>query len=136
MSRCLGVSVKRSSFELFLSIFLIPIKFFNKFPVTFGVLSSAHAVWLKSSNALTILTRKICVYSIQHKNSCLTAFDLFHIFTQSISFIHSITRIKEYRCLKNVIHQIGSKNERLLLSASFTAKLGLVLALALENALS
>ena len=36
--------------------------------------------------------------------------------------------------MKNVIHQIGSKNEWLLLSASFTAKFGLVFVLTLENA--
>ena len=32
-----------------------------------------------------------------------------------------------YRCLKNVIHQINSKNRWLLLSVTFTAKLELVL---------
>ena len=30
--------------------------------------------------------------------------------------------LKKYRCLKNAIHQIGNKNEWLLLSTSFTAK--------------
>ena len=39
----------------------------------------------------------------------------------------------EYRCLKNAIHQIDSRNELLLLSASFTAKFGLAFVLALEN---
>ena len=41
-----------------------------------------------------------------------------------LSSIHSITRtrIKEYICLKIVVHQIDSKNEWLLLLASFTAK--------------
>ena len=34
--------------------------------------------------------------------------------------------LKLYRCLKNVIHQIASKNEWLLLSVTFTAKLELV----------
>ena len=38
-----------------------------------------------------------------------------------------------YRCLKNVIHQIGSKNEWLLLSAGFTAKFGLVFVLTLKT---
>ena len=52
------------------------------------------------------------------------------------SSIHSITRITEHRCLKNLIHQIDSKNEWLLLSASFTAKFGLVFVLPLENAFS
>ena len=55
---------------------------------------------------LTIVTGKNCVLlSIQQKNGCLAASDLFHVFTQSISSIYSITRIKEYRCLKNGIHQ-------------------------------
>ena len=48
-----------------------------------------------------------------------------------LSSIHSIIR-----CLKNVIHQIDSKNRWLLLSASFTAKFGLVFVLTLENAFS
>ena len=43
---------------------------------------------------------------------------------------------KEYTCWKNVIHPIDSKNEWLLLSASFTAKIGLVFVLTLENAVS
>ena len=43
---------------------------------------------------------------------------------------------EECRCLKNVIHQIDSKNKWLLLPASFTAKLGLVFVLKLENAFS
>ena len=37
---------------------------------------------------------------------------------------------------ENVIHQIDSKNEWLLLSASFTAKFELVFVLTLENAFS
>ena len=41
--------------------------------------------------------------------------------------------MKEYRCLKNMIHQVDSKKEWLLLSASFTAKFGLVFVLTLEN---
>ena len=42
----------------------------------------------------------------------------------------------EYRCLKNVIHQIHSKYEWLLLSASFTEKFELIFVLTLENAFS
>ena len=54
-----------------------------------------------------------------------------------LSSMHSIiTYYKDYRCLKNVITQIDSKNELLLLSASFTGKFGLVFVLTLENALS
>ena len=40
------------------------------------------------------------------------------------------------RCLKNVIHQADGKNEWLLLSATFKAKLELVFALTFENAFS
>ena len=47
-----------------------------------------------------------------------------------------LSRIKEYRCLKNLIHQIDSKTEWFLLSASFTAKFELVFVLTLENAFS
>ena len=53
-----------------------------------------------------------------------------------LSSIHSITRIKEYRYSKNVIHKLDNKNEWLLLSASLTAKFGLVLVLTLENTFS
>ena len=41
-----------------------------------------------------------------------------------------------YRCLKNVIDQIDSKNEWLLLSVTFTAKLELVFASTFGNAFS
>ena len=41
-----------------------------------------------------------------------------------------------YRCLKNVIHQIDSKNEWLLLSVTFMAKLELVFVLTFQNAFS
>ena len=41
-----------------------------------------------------------------------------------------------YRCLKNVIHQIDNKNEWLLLSITFTAKLELVFVLTFENSFS
>ena len=47
-----------------------------------------------------------------------------------------LSRIKEYRCLKNLIHQMDSKTEWFLLSASFTAKFELVFVLTLENAFS
>ena len=41
-----------------------------------------------------------------------------------------------YRSLKNVIHQIDSKNEWFLLSITFTAKFELVFVLTFENAFS
>ena len=72
------------------------------------------------------------LYSIQHKNGWLAASDLFDIFTQLSSIIHSIITY----CLKKGIQQIDSKNEWLLLPASFTAKFELVFVLTLENAFS
>ena len=81
-------------------------------------------------------------HSIQYRNDWLAASDLSDMFTQSIKFytfhyqyrclknvIHQIDC--QYRCLKNVIHQIDSKNGWLHLSASFTAKFGLVFVLTL-----
>ena len=70
---------------------------------------------------------KTMIYSIQYKSGWLAAFNLF---TQSIKFdafyYHD-------RCLKNVIDQIDSKNEWLLLSVSVTPRFGLVFVLTLEN---
>ena len=47
-----------------------------------------------------------------------------------------LSRIKEHRCFKNAIHLVDSKNERLLLSAGFAAKFGLVFVLTLKTAFS
>ena len=69
-------------------------------------------------------------HSIQYRNGWLTVSDLFDMFTQSVKFY---TFRYQYGCLKNVIHQIDSKNGWLLLSASFTAKVGLVFVLTLEK---
>ena len=68
-------------------------------------------------------------YAIQYKNGCLAASDLFHMTGVYIP----LSRVKEYRCLQNVIHQIDNKHEWLLLSASFTAEFGLVFVLENEN---
>ena len=55
-----------------------------------------------------------------------------------LSSIHSIisTIPLSIISLKNVIHEIDSKNGWLLLSVSFTTKFGLILVLTLENAFS
>ena len=76
---------------------------------------------------------RLLFHSIQYRSGWLVAFDLFDMFTQSVKFY---TFHYQYRCLKNVIHQIDRKNGWLLLSASFTAKFGLVFVLTLENAFS
>ena len=86
---------------------------------------------------LTILTGTSCVLlsSVQEMAGWLplTFFVCLH---NQLSSIHTIITYWEYRCLKNVIHQIDSKNEWLFLSASFTAKLWLVFVSTLENAFS
>ena len=74
---------------------------------------------------------RLVFYSIQCRNGWLAASDLFD--TQ-LSSVHSIISTDAWK--KNVIHQIDSKNGWLLLSASFTAKFGLVFVLTLENAFS
>ena len=58
------------------------------------------------------------------------------LYNQLSSTIHSIITYQDYRCLKNVIHQLDSKNEWLLLPASFTAKFLLAFLLKLESAFS
>ena len=64
--------------------------------------------------------------------SCLGCFRPFpDVYT--INYIR-LSCIKEYSCLKNVIHEMDSENEWFLLSASFTAKFGLFYVLTLENA--
>ena len=52
-----------------------------------------------------------------NQDECLVGSDLFHMFTRSIDFYYILlSLIKEYRCLKNVFHQID-RNEWLFLSA-------------------
>ena len=78
---------------------------------------------------------KTIFYSIQYKNGWLAASDLFYMFTQSVKFYTFYYHtFKEFRCLKNVIHEVDSKNEWLLLSSGFTAKFWLVFVLTLKNA--
>ena len=77
---------------------------------------------------LTILT-----FNLVHE-WLVGCFWSFLLFAQSIKFY--TFHYYQYRCLKNVIHQIDSQNEWLLLSACFTAKFVLVFVLTLENAFS
>ena len=63
----------------------------------------------------------------------LTFFICLHI---QLSSIHSIITRQRVQMLKNVIHQIDSKNVWLLPSASFTANCGFVFVLTLENTFS
>ena len=79
---------------------------------------------------------KFVFYSIQYKNGWLAASDFFDVLTQLSSIKHRIITYYDYRCLKNIIHQIDSKNEWLLLQGSLTIKIELVFVLTLENAFS
>ena len=97
-------------------------------------MTKAHVLLSFDLNLLNDTHRERLVFHLnQYRNGWLTASVLFDMFTQSIKFY---TFYYQYRCLKNVIHQIDSKNGWLLLSASFTAKFGLVFFLTLENAFS
>ena len=62
-----------------------------------------------------ILTRKSCVFNhFSAKNGWLIAFNLFHMFTQSIKFYtfhYHVLRVQMFE-----IHQIDSKNECLVAS--------------------
>ena len=64
---------------------------------------------------------RLVFQSFQYWNGWLAASDLFHMFTQAIKFY---TFHYQYRCLKNVLHQIDSKNWWLLLSSSLRQNLG------------
>ena len=89
-----------------------------------------------SSQWLTIPTWKnLCFteFSVKiHWNTRLTASDVFICLHNQLSSFNSIiVQMSEKR-----VHQIGSKNEWLLLSVTFTAKLELVFVLTFENAFS
>ena len=107
----------------------------NSLTVNFSSLIFDRFVWIPYLSLYINDTRReqLVFHSIQYRDGWLAASDLFHMFTQSIKFY---TFHYQCRCLKNVIHQIDSKNGWLLLSASFTAKFGLVFVLTLENAFS
>ena len=77
-------------------------------------------------------------YSIKYKNYWLAASDLFYMFTQSIKFYYTFYyHILWVQMFKNAIHQpSNSKNEWVLLPASFTVKFGLVFVLTLEEGFS
>ena len=71
--------------------------------------------------------------SIHYKDGCLAASDVFRCLHNQVLNI-PLSYIKKYRCLKKVIHQIDTKNEGLLLSASFAAKFELIFVFLLGNA--
>ena len=99
-----------------------------------NVIKRVESVKLLNAKLLTILTEKdwcFTQFSTGMAGWLLLIFLL--CFAQSIKFY---TFHYQYRCWKNVIHQIGSKNGWLLYLASLTAKFGLVFVLTLESAFS
>ena len=70
---------------------------------------------------------------IHYKDGYLAASDVFRCLHNQVLNI-PLSYTKKYRCLKKVIHQIDSKNEGLLLYASFAAKFEFIFVLTLENA--
>ena len=108
-------------------------------------LSSCRTSWrhriLKQIHQLDyfndIHLEKICFiqFSTRMADWLLLTF-LIRLYNQLSSVMHSAITYKNYRWLKNVVHQIESKNKWLLLLANFTAKFGLVFVLTLEKAFS
>ena len=91
--------------------------------------------------SLTMLTgKKLCFSQLSTRMADwlrLIFLICLHDLHNQLSFIiHSIITYYKYRCLRNVIHQIDSRNEWFLLPTSFTAKFGLAFVLTLENAFS
>ena len=90
-----------------------------------------HHIWKVISTVLINDTHKgkLVLYRIQYKNSLKNKVGCFWHF----SYVYTINQVLliplSYRCLKNVIHQIDSKNEWLLPSVTFTAKFDLVFVL-------
>ena len=105
--------------------------------------------WLAASDLFYVFINRSSHQKCSVKKGVLENFTKFagkHLFqilfftkqlwTTTSESIKFYTFHNQYRCLKNVIHQIDSKNGWLLLSAGFTAKFELVFVLTLENAFS
>ena len=93
-------------------------------------INSLSTNFIKWSNTLTQFVGKL-------PTNRLSVFDHFVGFAlKGFSQYIPLSRIRDNKSLKIVIHQIDSKSEWLLLSADFTAKFGLVFVLKLENAFS
>ena len=95
-----------------------------KSPMLIGILSVTRSMWYRQFNDTHM--KELALYWIQYKNpfkykvGCCWRFS--YVYTSNKVLLIPLS----CRCLKNVIHQIGSKNEWLLLLLAFTAKLELV----------
>ena len=105
-----------------------------------GILTYSPRLWSYILR-LTITTGKSCVSLnsvqefIEEEARLLWPFFAYAYTSNSVLYV-PLSHIKDYRCLKKLIHRIYKKNERLLLSATSMAKFELALALTLENVLS
>ena len=95
-----------------------------------------HCIVSSSISINDTLREKLCFTQFSIRNGWLPASDLFPMFTESIKFYTFHYHVLKVRMFKNVINQMDSKSEWLLLSAKFTAKLGLVFVLTLGNIFS
>ena len=79
--------------------------------------------------------KRLCFTQFSTRMAVLLSLTFFICFHNQLSSMatSSIIAYFYYRCLKNVIHQINSKNDWLLLSGSFTASFELDFVLTLEN---
>ena len=79
---------------------------------------------------------KLVLYWIQYKNSLKYRVGCFWSFSYVYTIKYVLLIPVSYRCLKNMIHQIDSKNKWLFLSVTFTAKLEMDFVLTFKNAFS
>ena len=66
------------------------------------------------------------LYCIQYKNPFKYKVGCFRRFSYVYTINKALLISLSFKCLKNVIHQIDSKDELLLLSVTFRAKIELV----------
>ena len=111
------------------------------------ICSTFRRVMMKQENSRSFLNtihNALILSILSGKKICCTHFSIrvatwliltFFMFTQSIKFYTYYYHIL-YRYLKNLVHQIDSKNQWLLLSARFAGEFGFVFPLTLENTFS
>ena len=80
-------------------------------------------------NKIIALHTNYCISNIWKDQAATKLRTISYVYTINQVLYIPLSYIKEYRCLKKVIHQIDSKNEWLLLSASLMAKFELVFVL-------
>ena len=118
-SFAINKSCLRQSNAFYISVSNIPptpLLFWHMKKAMLSAMTLSESTLFKENLINDTHMERLVFHSIQYRNCWLAASDLFDIFTQSIKFY---TFHYQYGFLKNVIHQIDSKNGWLLLSASF-----------------